>query len=148
MHIIIKEDHIELVVALSNQIPEFKNPHGITEYQRRLNNIPHLILVAYCENKPIGFKVGYERDGKFYSWMGGILPAFRKLGVAKKLAHHQEAWATKRGYQSVTFKTRNSHKGMLIFALKNGFDIVGFKERETIKTNRILLRKKLIKNIE
>jgi hypothetical protein len=37
---------------------------------------------------------------------------------------------------------------MLIFALKNGFDIVGFKERETIKTNRILLRKKLIKNIE
>lgn len=145
MEITIKEGSILEVVKLSNQIPEFQNPHGEAEYHKRLKALPHLILIAYCEGNPVGFKVGYDRNGFFYSWMGGVLPHFRKLGVAKKLANFQEAWATKQGYDSVTFKTRNSHKAMLIFALKNGFDIIGFKERETIETSRILLRKKLTK---
>ena len=34
---------------------------------------------------PIGFKVGYERDGYFYSWMGGVLSDYRKKGVAQNL---------------------------------------------------------------
>ena len=143
MEITIKEDKIKTIVRLSNQLPEFQNPHGASEYHRRMDNVPHLILVAYVEEKPVGFKVGYEREGNFYSWMGGILPEYRKFGIAKKLAQYQETWATNQGYESVTFKTRNSHKGMLIFALKNGFNIIGFKERETVETNRILLRKRL-----
>ena len=75
--------------------------------------------------------------------MGGILPDFRKKGIAKALADTQEKWAKKQGYTTITFKTRNHHKGMLIFALKNGFDMIGFNERETVETNRILLRKTL-----
>ena len=143
MKIEITESDIETVVNLTDKIPEFINPRGANEYYRRLDGVPHLILVALINEKPGGFKVGYERDGYFYSWMGGVLPEFRKLGIAKKLADRQEAWATEQGYSSVTFKTRNQHKGMLIFALKNGFDIIGFKERESVEVNRILLRKKL-----
>ncbi len=141
----IKQGNILSVVALSKQIPEFSHPHEADEYKNRLSGVPHLILIAY-ENESgnaIGFKVGYERDGYFYSWMGGVLPAFRKFGVAKALADTQESWAKKQGYSSITFKTRNQHKGMLIFALKNGFNIIGFKERESVETNRILLRKEL-----
>lgn len=152
MHFHIKQSDIPTVVALSKQIPEFFNPNEADEYEKRLNGVPHLILVAYTTNsaetntlnsarQAIGFKVGYEREGYFYSWMGGVLPGFRRFGIAKALADAQENWAKEQGYDSITFKTRNQHKGMLIFALKNGFNIIGFKEKESVETNRILLRK-------
>lgn len=130
-------------VALSRKIPELIDPHGESVYEIRLQGKPHLILMAVVAGEPIGFKVGYERDGQFYSWMGGILPGFRQKGIARALAEEQEKWAKNKGYTTISFKTRNSHTGMLIFALKNGFDIIGFKEKETIKNHRILLQKKL-----
>lgn len=142
-NISIKKGDISTAARISQQIPEFINPNGEAEYNRRLVNVPHLILIAYCNEKPVGFKVGYERDGFFYSWMGGVLPEFRRLKIAKILADEQESWAKQNGYSSITFKTLNQHKSMLIFALKNGFNIIGFKEKESIETNRILLRKDL-----
>ncbi len=137
----IRAGDIATVVALSKQIPEFINPHEVNEYKKRLTGVPHLILVVCANDAPVGFKVGYERDDSFYSWMGGILPDFRRLGLAQALADEQERWARQHGYETITFKTRSSHKGMLIFALKNGFDIIGFEPRVTIEQHRILLRK-------
>lgn len=139
----IREGDINTAVALSKQIPEFVNPHEAEEYEKRLSGVPHLILVVFANEEPVGFKVGYERDGAFYSWMGGILPDFRRLGLAKALADAQEHWAKQQGYETIIFKTRNCHKGMLIFALKNGFDIIGFEPKATSEQHRILLRKQL-----
>ncbi len=143
MKLHIKEGTIAQVVALSNQIDEFVSPHGALEYENRLANVPHNILVAYEGEEPVGFKVGYERDGYFYSWMGGVRKEWRRKGVAQTLANRQEEWARQQGYTSVTFKTRNRLKPMLLFGLRNGFNIVGFEEREDIGENRILLRKEL-----
>lgn len=139
----VEEADIPTCVQLSRQIPEFDGPPPEEEYRRRLTGVPHLILVAYFGKQAIGFKVGYQRDGYFYSWMGGVLPNFRRLRIAEKLARKQETWARAQGYDSITFKTRNQHKAMLIFALKNGFNIIGFREKESVETNRILLRKSL-----
>ena len=132
---------IETVVRLSKQIPEFSAPHRLDEYEKRLKNTKHLILVAFDRSLPIGFKVGYERDGYFYSWMGGVLPKYRMKGVAQKLADEQEAWARQQNYSHITFKTRNRHRAMLLFALKNDFQIIGLEKRQDISENRILLRK-------
>lgn len=137
------EGDIPTAVAISKQIPEFEGPPETDVYESRLAGVPNLILIAKVKGEDAGFKVGYERDGYFYSWMGGIKPTFRKLGIARALADKQENWAKKKGYTTITFKTRNHHKGMLIFAIKNGFDIIGFKEKENVATNRILLRKTL-----
>lgn len=134
---------IKEVVQLSQQIPEFHQPYGIEEYETRLKDLVHLILIGYYQNKPVGFKVGYEQDGSFYSWMGGVLPAYRRKGIARYLAETQEKWAKSRGYTTITLKTRNHHKGMLIFALNSGFNIVGFESKATISDHRILLRKEL-----
>ncbi len=139
----ISKDKIATVVQLSQQIPEFDGPPEVAEYLRRISEVPHLILMAYDGEKAVGFKVGYEPDGGFYSWMGAILSNYRKMGIAKALAERQENWAKAAGYSSITFKTRNQHKGMLIFALKNGFDIIGFKEKEILARHRIMLRKSL-----
>ena len=140
---VIKVADIATAVAISNNIPEFINPPPKEEYKRRLKEVPHLILVAFDGDRPVGFKVGYERNGSFYSWMGGVLPSYRRRSIARHLAEKQEAWALAQGYKSVTFKTRNQHKNMLLFALRRGFNIVGFKEKGDVLTNRILLQKVL-----
>ena len=139
----IEKGKLETVVAISQQIPEFHNPHSLAIYQQRLNKVPHIVLVAYVDDVPAGFKVGYERDGYFYSWMGAVLPAYRRLGLARKLAEQQEDWAKQEGYPHVTFKTRNRLKPMLLFSIGRGFDIIDIQPKATIEEYRIILRKLL-----
>jgi GNAT superfamily N-acetyltransferase len=141
--ITIAPSDVATAVALSEQIPEFIGPPGADAYAARLNGVPHLILVAYDGPTPVGFKVGYGCDGYFYSWLGGVLPAYRRSGIALQLAEAQEDWARQQGYPRIVFKTRNQHKKMLRFAIGRGFDIVGFKPKDTIGEHRILLEKAL-----
>lgn len=137
-------------VAISQQIPELVD--GIYDkkvYETRLFNTKYLILVALDGGTLVGFKVGYQRanDGSFYTWMGGVLPEYRKLHIAQKLADTQEAWAVKEGFDAILLKTRNRFRGMLIFAIKNGFCIESVEQKDTIEDYRIILRKKLVNTI-
>ena len=140
---VIRMADVPTIVAIAQQIPELTNPYAEAEYYRRFEGVPHLMLAAWLQGQAIGFKAGYEREGQFYSWMGGVLPAFRRLGVAAALAATQEDWARAQGYEWIFFKTRNSHKGMLVFALKNGFNIVGFESKDILSEHRIILQKTL-----
>lgn len=142
----IKKGSIEDAVTVSNQIPELENPHSEDVYKNRINGKKHLILIAYVEERMVGFKVGYDKfeDGKnFYTWMGGVLPDFREKGIAAALAKKQEAWIVQNGFQNVILKTRNKHQGMLIFAIKNNFKIIELEPRDNLEESRILLKKSL-----
>jgi GNAT superfamily N-acetyltransferase len=142
----IQEGRVDDILALYPTIPELKNAHGRAEYEKRLYGATkHLLLVAYEGDKPVGFKAGYERDadGSFYSWMGGVAVTHRRYGIAGQLAEVMERWAKEQGYLAIRFKTRNSHKPMLLFALKNGFDILAVEPREEVAEHRIVLEKKL-----
>ncbi|TRX55959.1 GNAT family N-acetyltransferase [Fulvivirga sp. M361] len=136
---------IKEVVNLSLQVPEFKNSYPEEEYITRLKSKKSLVLVASYNGKPAGFKVGYDKDedGSFYSWMGAVIPSFRKLGVAQKLADYQENWAIKNGYDRIRLKTRNYLKPMLIFALQNDFNIINVISYPRVRDNRIVLEKEL-----
>ncbi len=145
MDVTIRQGSIGEVVALSRQVPELTDPYGEAVYREKLAGKPHLILVA-CEGLfPVGFKVGYQReaDGSFYSWMGGVLPDFRRRHAARLLAEAQEKWAVQQGYRRITCKTRNRHKAMLLFALKNGFRITAVEPQSDPEENRIWLEKVL-----
>jgi predicted GNAT superfamily acetyltransferase len=141
----IRTGSIEEAVNISTQIPEFTHPHQAAEYEKKLKGKKNLILIAYYRNDPIGFKVGYdkERDGSFYSWMGGVLPDYRQKHVASELARIQEGWAKENGFTSIRFKTRNRHTAMLLFALKNNFQIIAMEPRDTVEEYRIVLEKRL-----
>lgn len=104
-----------------------------------------MILVAEKDQQVVGFKIGYDRyqDGSFYSWLGGVLPEYRKDSVAIQLAEEQEKWALASGFDAIRLKTRNRFRAMLIFALKNGFLIENIEIKETVENNRIILRKLL-----
>lgn len=145
-NVIIREGSIEECLKISEQIPEFAlGNYTEAVYRQRLSNKPHLILVAEIEKELVGFKVGYERyaDRTFYSWLGGVIPSYRKLKVASFLANYQEEWAIENGYNAIALKTRNKFKNMLLFALKSGFLIETIEKKEDIQENRIVLRKKI-----
>lgn len=140
----VRRGTVEEAVSLSRLIPEFENPAGIETYQNRLEGRDHLILIAEMD-QPCGFKVGYNReaDGSFYSWMGGVLPDYRRHGVAKALADEMEAYCQSNSYTHLRMKTRNEHKAMIQFALRNGFYLTGFKAYPDPMKSRILLEKRL-----
>lgn len=146
MHFDISEASAEDAYHLSLLIPEFDPPkYGKEEYLNRTSGVPSLILIASHQGHPVGFKVGYQRDddSSFYSWMGGVLLDYRRQKVALQLADKQEQWARERGYQKITFKTRNLNIGMLTLALKNGFKISRISPKENIDDHRIWLEKLL-----
>ncbi len=143
--IIIKEQKLNDAIFVSEHIPEFDNPYPKSEYKKRLVGVQHIILTAYSDHKPIGFKIGYKRnnDGSFYSWMGGVLPEYRKSGIAAILADHQETWAKNKGYKTIRLKTRSKHQAMLSFSLKRGFTITARIPKEPAEESRIILNKPL-----
>lgn len=134
LQISITKGSIAEAVAVSQQIPEFTYaPLTVAAetalFTKRLHNKPHLILIARVNGEAVGFKVGYERYNKytFYSFMGGVLPQYRRMGIAKALANAQEAWVKEAGYRRIVFKTRNRFANMLLFGISSGFALVRVK---------------------
>jgi predicted GNAT superfamily acetyltransferase len=110
----------------------------------KMNKVENLlVLVAFKQDKVIGFKIGYENDSKeFYSWIGGVDPAYRKKGIGSTLMNMQHEWLKKRGYKIVTTQTKNKWRTMLILNLRHGFDIIGTYTDEKGEP-KIILQKRL-----
>ena len=119
----------------------FTKPPNALAYTERFKGVAHLILVAETDAKIIGFKVGYERDDYWYSWLGGVHPDYRRQGIANLLADEQDRWAQRQGYPHVTCKTRNYNKAMQIWALKRGFHLIELQLRDSWEQHRVVLRK-------
>jgi len=143
MEVQIKTGTIEQAITINKQITEFDNVYSEKEYRGRLKGKKPLILIAFVNNKAVGSKLGYVEDDYFYSWLGGVLPEYRNRGIAFKLAHLQEEMVKQMGIPKIRFKSQNKFKGMLIFAIKNGFSIIGTVPYDRDEGFKILLEKKL-----
>jgi len=142
-NLVIKKGTIQQAIEISKQIPEFENPYEVSDYEKRLTNKMHLILIAFWQGKPAGFKVGFQVEDHFYSWMGGVIPEFRTNKIAKNLASFQQNYVKEMGIRKIKMKTRNKHKAMIQFALTDGFYISGLEEDINVNESRILLDKEL-----
>ena len=98
----------------------------VTFFNDRITSKEDVVsIIAYINQVPVGFKIGYRyNENTFYSWVGGVLPKYRKQGIAKQLAETQEIVVKEKGYTKLRTKSMNRFKPMLILNLKNGFDIV------------------------
>jgi predicted GNAT superfamily acetyltransferase len=102
-----------------------------------------LVLLAYDEDRIVGYKIGYERKAKsFYSWIGGVDPNYRNRGIATELMKRQHEWCRRKGYQTVRTHTKNKWRDMLILNLRHGFDIIGTFTDEKGEP-KIILEKRL-----
>ncbi|MFI3244960.1 MAG: GNAT family N-acetyltransferase [Ferrimonas sp.] len=116
---------IDEVLAVSHNMPEFHQPYGADEYQRRLQQ-PHCIQIAQVADKAAGFMVSYAQPDApetLYLWMSGVLPMYRGCGLATAMLTGLLQWATAQGYQRVTVKSRNRYAAKVRLLLAHGFAI-------------------------
>jgi GNAT superfamily N-acetyltransferase len=133
------------IVQILNRIPEFDTLFYLESLKKKLKDKESIVLLAEYAGKPVGCKIAYNRyfDGSVYSWLGGVLPPYRRQGVAMALLNVLEHEAKNCFFESIRLKTRNKHVPMLIFSLKNGFYISGFEKKGDIDDYRILMVKKI-----
>jgi len=100
-------------------------------------------LIAFHNDSPVGFKIGYRYDETtFYSWVGGVLPEYRQRGIAKILAQKQEQWAKSNHFLKLRTKSMNHFKPMMILNLKNGFNIISVYTNDSNQT-KVVFEKEL-----
>lgn len=85
-----------------------------------------VILIAWWGAEPVGFKIGYrENRFTFYSAKGGVLPGWRRRGIALALLEDMMDRVRQMGFTRFAFDTfPNLHPGMTILALRGGFRLV------------------------
>jgi len=147
-NVVVKEiacENISFVIAINDNIPEFEGELGekySAEYfLDRISGKASVILIGSIGFVDAGYIVAYDKysDGSIYCWMAGVDIKFRRRSVLKNMMNYLFTWAEANGYSKVTIKTRNNRREMLRFLVKYGFNICGFKAKEDILENRILL---------
>lgn len=102
-----------------------------------------LLLIARVEGKAVGFKLGYLLDSStYYSWLGGVLPEYRGVGVALDLMKEQHCWCQGQGFKKIQTKTQNRFKAMLLLNLEQDFEIIGYEDSP--EGPKIILEKSLL----
>ncbi len=101
----------------------------IFEEERVINTFDRedlLMLIAYWEAEPIGFKIGYRpNEDTFYSAKGGVLAAYRRKGIARAMLYDMIVRVKKEGYTRFAYDTfPNKDPGMTILGLDEGFQVV------------------------
>lgn len=144
----VKEVDIDEAIKVHKNIVEFDEAKPEKEYfENRYKDKENLIIVAYYNNVPAGYIIGYDKfqDGKsFYCWMAGVDPEYRRLGILTELMKYQENWAKQKGFITLRIKTRNNRREMLSFLVKNNFNFLNVEKREKVQDNRINLEKSLL----
>ncbi|ELQ6131990.1 GNAT family N-acetyltransferase [Cronobacter dublinensis] len=144
MPISIRHVQPEETAAIYRLIPEFAGGNDAQAIRQRIGGRVACALVAYDEAQPVGFKLGYETaPGEFYSWLGGVAPAYRRDGVAQRLLEAQERWAQEHGYARLRVKTRNQFRAMLMLLIRNGYQIIELEKKGEAADYRLLLEKSL-----
>ncbi|NRA77564.1 MAG: GNAT family N-acetyltransferase [Pseudoalteromonas sp.] len=139
---IIKPASLDDLLLVDSQIPEFDGRNTLSKLQAQCADVEHLALVAYIDNEPVAYKLGYALDSNtFYSWLGAVAPKCRGQGIAQALLNAQEAWVKAHSYRAIKVKSMNRFPAMLSMLIKNGYAITGYEERGSPQTSKILFTK-------
>ncbi|ABG42001.1 acetyltransferase, GNAT family [Paraglaciecola sp. T6c] len=138
MKIEYEEGSLSDILLVNAQIPEFDRHITQAKLQLRLNDRAHLLLVAKVNGGAVGYKLGYALSSRgFYSWLGAVVPAYRKMGIASSLRQQQEDWALKSGYEHIEVKSMNRYPAMLQLLIGSGYKIVGYEKNGDEKSGDV-----------
>lgn len=142
-NIVVRETDITEAFKVHKNVKEFDDPgcNSISYFENRYEGKDKIILVAYYEEIPIGYMIGYDRDddNSFYAWMAGVDNNYRRYGALTALMNYFMTWSKNAGYNKIKIKTRNNKREMLSFLVKTGFNFVFVENKEDITENRIEL---------
>lgn len=141
--VVIGLGELPLIVELFNEV--FRPGRDLAFFQRRLEGRRNpVILLAQVDKRPAGFAVGFEiKPSTLYCWLIGVLPDFRKVGIASQLMEGLAAWARDNGYEVVRFECYNHHRPMLQLAVSQNYDVVGIRYDTDAGANLIVFEHSL-----
>ncbi len=120
----------------------------VFDEQRIINTFDRedlMLLLAYVEREPAGFKIGYrENRFTYYSAKGCVLPEYRRHGIARMMLYEMMERALAKGYVRMAFDTfPNKHPGMTVMGLREGFRVVKADYNAVYRDYRLRFEKKL-----
>ncbi len=132
-----------LIVELFNGV--FSPTRDEAFFQRRFQGRHNVsILVAMLGERPVGLVVGFElTPTTYFNWICGVLPEFRRQGVATQLMRGQQAWAQDHHYRIIRFECQNQHRPMLHTAITEGYDLIGIRWDIDAARNMVIFEKDL-----
>ena len=134
---------IGLISELYNRV---FSPRKDEDFFRRRFQGRHNVsmLVALLDDNPVGFNIGFElMPSTYFSWICGVIPEFRRLGVATQLMHAQQALGVEHNYGYIRFECQNQHRPMLHAAITEGYDLVGIRWDSATASNVVIFEKEL-----
>lgn len=122
----ITEGTLAEALGVLARVPELAQGRPAETYAQRLQGRQALVLVAHQEGQPVGFKIGYALQADlFYSWIGGVVPAWRGRGIAQALMDAQQRWADAQGFAAIEVKSSARFPAMLALLERNGYRRLG-----------------------
>jgi len=136
-------EELQVVSQLYNQI--FRPARDIDSIRRRFRGRYNILqLIARIGDRPVGFFLGFElKPTVYFAWFYGVLPEFRRQGIASQLMEAVHSWAQQNEYESIRFECHNQHRPMLHLAIALGYDIVGIRWDPDRGDNLVLSEKVL-----
>jgi len=140
---IIGQDELPLVVELYNQI--FRPARDEEFFRRRyLGRHNVLQMIAQVNQRPVGLFLGFELKPRvFFAWFYGVLPTFRRQGIASQLMEAVHEWAQTNEYDAIRFECHNQHRPILHLGIAQEYDIVGIRWDPDRGANLVLFQKTL-----
>ena len=136
-------DELPVLVQLYNQI--FRPGRDLASFERRFRGRYNVLrLVATLNQRPVGFFLGFElKPTVYFAWFYGVLPEFRRQGIASQLMDAVHAWARQNDYESVRMECHNQHRPVLHLAITAEYDIVGVRWDPDRGDNLVIFEKVL-----
>jgi GNAT superfamily N-acetyltransferase len=140
---IVGPNDIPLITDLYGRV--FRPPRDAEFFRRRfLGRYNPLMMIASLDELPAGFFCGFElKPTTFFAWLYGVLPEFRRKGIASQLMDAVHDWVGQHEYASIRFECQNDHRPMLHLAIQQGYDIVGIRWDPDRGSNLVIFEKVL-----
>lgn len=132
---------IPLIADLYAQI--YRPARDAAFFRRRfLGRYNELKLIASLDEQPVGFFLGFElKPTVYFSWLYGVLPDCRRMGIATQLMEAVHVWVAEHEYASIRFECHNQHRPMLHLAISQGYDVVGIRWDPDRENNLVIFEK-------
>jgi GNAT superfamily N-acetyltransferase len=136
-------EELPVIVDLYNKI--FRPARDLESFQRRFRGRYNVLqMIARLGERPVGFFLGFElKPLVFFAWFYGVLPEFRRQGIASQLMDAIHDWARHNDYESIRFECHNQVRPMLHLAIMQEYDIVGMRWDPDRGENLVIFEKVL-----
>lgn len=108
----------------------FNNSRSTEEKLDYVRKNQSMLLVAFDDEKQVGFKLGYVIPGTrtFFSWLGGVHPDYRRRGIGQQLLEQQESIAKDLKMDTIYFTSYDRFEAMITLGKKNGYGLLKAEE--------------------